>query len=787
MKLGLSLSLAALRAVAGAPGSETGPFYPAVPAVDLAAGAGSLRLPEGNNAPEATALPTYKGALFQTDTGFSLPASSTPHATFAIVRLPRDKRYVNANFGILGVPGTGGGWRLRYGGDANGIVAERGRFRHYQRSTSGGTVDIQSAPWTEDAALVVAGCDAAGLWSVDWYSLLDGTRVPGPASAVATAAVFPAGSEFAIGANANGTAYADNGVTNRYQWPGEIGAVGVVARAVSVAEWQGIALGADIAATLGGASLRYLRQFDGTPASLTRPAAATADTSVPAQPWGGGTGVPAATLAPGSTLRRQSATAWLRMAEVSAGHVYGLAAGQTERAVPFAGTAGGLTGMVQVRVFEAATGRVVRDWTDVGPIAGGAWSGSVTLPRAEGWWFAQARAGAVLFERRAEFATGWKLVLLGQSQMQIAFGGSGLVPLAAPMTASWATNDFGYLQMARIGMNFVSDGRAAFLNQWRAFDPATPVMLIDEAVNGTGMDQIINSASAEGEINTRNMAQLTRKLAAYGADVSAVIHNWGTNNMALAPAAFQNLLEALFFGTGPAAGDRSLAAELAAGWVPVISPLTRHVGTPVYTGNADTARAAAVAWANANGVTVGPPLSDLRIENGGGPHQTGATVTGIARMMARLAVAAARALGLDPSRNPHFTGATLGGGGTVITVSVALPNGGTLYSPAPAALRSFEVDAGGTGSWTATGFTAALAGNSAVLTKTSGSWPAGTRVRYLSNGEGRADGDGAAEDAILAGALYETWAADTLTGHGLPVLGSLSGGRWVPDWQATCA
>jgi hypothetical protein len=312
-------------------------------------------------------------------------------------------------------------------------------------------------------------------------------------------------------------------------------------------------------------------------------------------------------------------------------------------------------------------------------------------------------------------------------------------------------------------------------------------MLMDEAINGTGMDQIINSAAPEGQVNTRNMAQLTRKLAAVGNDVTAVLHQWGTNNMSLPDADFQNLLTALFYGTGPAAGDRSLAAELAPGWVPVISPLTRHTGAALYQGNAQSARRSGVAWANARNLTVGPPVSDLRIENAGGPHQTGGTPTGALSIMARHAVAAARALGLDTSQNPHFGTAALGGGGATITVQTVRPNGGTLYSPAPAALRSFEVDAGGTGTWSGSGFTAAIAGDTVVLTKASGSWPAGTRVRHLSGGANRANGDGAAEDAIIAGMLYETWAGDVVLSRGLPVIGSLSGGKWVPDWEVVCA
>lgn len=143
-----------------------------------------------------------------------------------------------------------------------------------------------------------------------------------------------------------------------------------------------------------------------------------------------------------------------------------------------------------------------------------------------------------------------------------------------------------------------------------------------------------------------------------------------------------------------------------------------------------------------------------------------------------MAVAAARALGLDTSQNPYFTGATFGVDQSQIVISVALPNGGTLTSPAPGAIRNFTV--GGV----STGFTGAIVGNAVVLTKDSGTWNAGVQVRHVNGGENRADGDVAAEAAIIDGMLYETWAPDAV-GVGLPVSGRMDGGIWVPTFAVT--
>lgn len=793
-------------ATATATSAATAPVAVAEP-VDLLAGTASLRFPEGNNTADGSVLPalnTYKGALIQATAGATLPASTTPHATYAILRLPKEQRYWNCTFGILGNSGSSGRtWRLRVGGQGAPLSGTtRNVFNLYQRSSSGGTANVNSAVWDEDACLVVAGVDAAGAFYIDWYSLIDGTLHAGARSVVATNSVTLLNNLFSVGANGIATAFANNGAggtSGTVNWPGEIAAVGVVQRDVSTADWQAIALGADITTVLGAANMTYARAFDGTAASFG-PVAGTADTQAALAPVAGGAGIPPSTLVPGSTLRRQSAAQWLLMDQVAPGHVYGLTVGQAGRAVPFAGTAGGLAGTVEVRVFRADTGAIVQDWAAVGAISGGVWAGTLTLPRSSGWLFAQARAAAapaVIFDRRMEFAVGWKFVLIGQSQMSISFGGpASLVPLGTPMSATWVGNDPSpspsHVQVARIGMGMADfsaaettmrAGTNAFVNQFRVFDPDTPIMLIDEAVNGSGMTQIIDSASPENSVNGRNMNQLTRKLAVVGNDVSAVVHNWYTSDAGAGYAGFQERLDALFYGTGPQAADRNLTAELAPGWVPVMSPGTRDSRSAAH----NRVIEAAVAWANARDVTVGPVIADLRIEDAGGPHETAQMRMGSALMMQRMAIAAARAMGLDPSRNPYFTTAALTDGGATITIQTVRPNGGSLYSPTPNALRYFDVSTDGGATFSFTGFSAAILGNTVVLTKASGTWAAGTVVAHDLNGPPRDNGDGPAEDAIVNGMLYETWAGDVIQSppRGLPFAGTLSGGKWVAGWQVT--
>jgi hypothetical protein len=141
----------------------------------------------------------------------------------------------------------------------------------------------------------------------------------------------------------------------------------------------------------------------------------------------------------------------------------------------------------------------------------------------------------------------------------------------------------------------------------------------------------------------------------------------------------------------------------------------------------------------------------------------------------------ARAVGLDSSQNPYFDKASLSSDGTTITVTGVLPNGGSLYSPAPMNLRNFIVaDANAVNPLE--GFSAQLVGNTVVLTKNSGTWTPGTRVRYLANGENNLSDDHDLERALIDGMVYETWSPDIL-GKGLPVTGMHADGAWVPEFD----
>lgn len=806
------------------PGAD--PFYPDVADVNLMVDGSALKFPEGNFGSGNTdsGLKIYKGALAQTNTNIPGALASSAHqAVFAIVRLPKDKQPSPNSFGVFGNSGTGGSRTYVYfAGGTSGNGAFKGRFVAEQSGASG-VARPTSALWTEDTALVVLKCDAANQWMIDWYSLATGTKFAGTAvSATTTASSGLSGSSFGIGANIMSvTSFSTNTVASGLMyWPGEMEAFGMVRANISDASWTAIAQGADIITTLGAANVPYLKTWDAATATLKKPASASSDTSPDPVPLTAGAdpvAVPASRLLPGSTIRRQSQATYFTIDLLSEGWVYGLNVGQTKRLVPFAGTAAGYTGNVEVRVYDSITGDVVRDWTVAGAISAGVWSGNIELPKGNGWWFAEARVASsptVKAYRRTEFSVGWKFLCVGQSQMQIALGtvaqvNASVIANTHPQSYSYVsggTLPSTYLRrMSRVGTSATQTvygplyGLHWFANQFRMFDPSTPFMVIDEAMNGTGMRDLYNDNSP----TLRTWANFQDKIDAYGSDVTAVVHNWassdgnatsvtGTTNT----TQYKERMDALFFGTGAAAGAHNLRGTLPDA-VFSISPTTRRAGNSITLGQLDSssydqltrARTQCVEWAHANSAPVGPPVSDFRIENTGGPHQQSG-MSGSGTFCSRMAITFARALGLDASTNPYFTTAAFNGGRTTITVSVALTNGGTLYSPAPTAVRSFEVQDGGTGGWVATGFTAAVVSNTVVLTKDSGAWLVGTKARYISGLENRVSTstDSTLEDTIIAGALYETWNKDVVKPGGvaaIPLLGSLVAGDWYPDWSVT--
>lgn len=790
--------------------------------VDPLGAGGSLRLPEGNNgwAARRPGLAAWKGALVQPREGLDLPGGDTPQASFAIVRLAQDKRYGGSyGAGIFGTPGKGPGtWRMSYGYESLPPVFHPGRFAFGQRGAQGDIAELVSDRWTEDEALVVAWTAGDGRWQLDWYSLADGRRHEGaPVTAQVSAA--PGRGQFNIGQTGTIADYAANGdngdgAARRLPWPGEIAALGHVSGlAPAPAAWQAIALGAPILGTIPAARLDFLREFDGTPATFGPPAAATADATRPARPLGSAAaGVPPATILPGTTFRRQSPEAWALIRMPSAGMVYGLMKGETAREVPFQGLS---SGPVELRVFEAETGRIVQDWTPMAGYADGRWQGSLTLPEStSGWLQADVRlrdAPEIVGHWRDEFGVGWKFQLVGQSNVDTAMkAGRVGVAMDWPMGASFVEAvirgrretdgaSARYMSMRRIGMADNSDGQIMFVNQIRKYRPRTPVMIYHDAVNGTPMRGFMRGDYTKAPRGDRHYTDMTDKYAAYGRDVSAQVFQWGLSD-SINVTSIRDLMQAWIYGTGREAvkglyaplrdlpgAQFALVVMDRGGW-------SSDRGVENVASRLDYVQAQ---MRRDPRLAISPPVSDYRTATDDqAAHASPDHLEGGARWAGRAAIGAARALGWDRSQNPYYANARLSPDRQAILIDAVAANGGRISAPDPEHLRGWYVKERGAQDWATVaqgGFTARLAGNVVELRRSTGAWPAGTEVWRRPPGEDRRKGEGEKEDAFQAGAIYESYDLDAMNGlvdghaggTGLPVLGMMDRGIWRPSFRAT--
>ncbi|SHE79929.1 hypothetical protein SAMN05444339_10296 [Loktanella atrilutea] len=772
-------------------------FPPLEPPVDMAAATTSMRMPRANNV--LASETDERQSLLQQSFANNMFVSGTGNekAFFAIVRLPKEQRAFSRTIQLVDVLTDSSRFlNIQYYGEAAGSGTTRGRFG--AKSGGGSPATIYSQPWTEDSALLVYRRAASGNMVLDWYSLIDGTKYAG-AEGGNYQAVNSASTAQTWGVGGVRAPVAGDGLN----WPGDISAIGYVdsttaaGDALNDAAWSDIAKGKPLSAALPIASTLWVREFTGTTAGLAKPAWATGDVSVPMTVSG------AAPLKPGGDFRKQGLTDFMVLNPSSPvdGDVWSILNGAT---VTLSGTCSGRTGNAEVRMLNP-DGTTSLDWTVISPISGGAFSGTVAVPASTAGWVAlQIRSSnqpTKITNFRDKVGAGLNVVELGQSQRQRMLASVGL-DLSFPQknTASYVTTDLVSgpnttpMQQNLLTRATASDGTRALVNQIRAFWPSLPIRIIDGAVNGTGPIQLMQDSNA-----ARSWAELQTKIDRVGGKLDAIVMNWATTEWRAVSNGIGEgdvVFEALMLGSGPAwdalvaanggtAGLHSFGSYVAAGAKVILEPATRY-SSPLINGDVHSpTRLNQINMANTKGWTVGPPISDFAIQAFGtdlnGPHQDAAK-QGNRRMGARSAIGIARAFGRDSSTNPYFTTVVRSGG--TLTVSVALPNGGTLSSPAPTALRNWQVDDGGSGTFVSTGFTAAISGNTVILTKTSGSWAAGTKVKYLANGEPRADSDGAAEDAIVAGMLYETWGPSTLE-VGLPVMGSLSGGKWVSFYEAT--
>lgn len=151
----------------------------------------------------------------------------------------------------------------------------------------------------------------------------------------------------------------------------------------------------------------------------------------------------------------------------------------------------------------------------------------------------------------------------------------------------------------------------------------------------------------------------------------------------------------------------------------------------------------------------GPEIAVHSMEQGAASsitHQDTTRLTGLYPFSRKVADAYAIGLGLLTWQRPVLASAALTGGGASIVVTISGKAGDSLdtegnchaaiYGDTPVTVigqtvSGFEVQDGGSGAWTRDGFTATITGATQItLAKTSGTWAAGTKVRFNPGGPG---------------------------------------------------
>lgn len=482
-------------------------------------------------------------------------------------------------------------------------------------------------------------------------------------------------------------------------------------------------------------------------------------------------------------------TDWLAIDPIEDGRVFPIYVGDATGSVGVSGkAASGLNGeTVEVRIYNAADGEVVKDWASVGTITSGAWSGTVACGKTTGWAHMEARiasAPTLIARELRRFGVGHTLMMLGQSQMNIAQHGGTAVTTTGSGAISKTTGN-GPVRVG--GTRVLTDGPALASLHLGAISE-TPITFVTAAQNGTSLSWLLDDSLTAPTY--RDWSPQIPNAETFTGGVTCTVWNWGTNMLGdgAEPTGFAgNVMDPMWNGTAPV--DVSFTVDhylndgtFDAKMVLAVSDLFRAADSATgpfdvdQEGSYSRARDQMRVWAEAEGarVSAGPCASTIKIEDAGGPHQDTTVAYGAGWSFWWLMLAALRAVGEDTRTDPTVAGVTASG--DTITVTFNLPNGGTLQTAwatagvTPAVgenvVQGFEVNEGG--GWTRSGFSADIVGSTVELVRDSGTWAAGTQVRY-GHGGPVAYGASLEDEALALGLLHESGPGTGIAALGLGV------------------
>lgn len=774
----------------------------------------SLKMPDGNMTATVTGAPAYLAdAANWAGSGQAIFASSA--GAFAImVDIPWEQILMSSSqyMGIFGNTSNTGTNTLIMGLQAVRGVNDQDPFNLVFRVRDGignnllATLAVTKA---QRRLLCVIRYEAGALQFEVYH---EGTRIAVNAPVMGTFVGTQLRSQLLYGAMGSGTVDAFFSNASTFGFIGSIAYFGYNNTGLTQANCQNMSLGVDPLTEVAASGWRmYRRLTDVGTTSLTKIAAATTDATAPlvvynarSLAWRKGSDIVPARIGAN----------YIHHNTIRDGRVFSRILGQITGRVFLSGIASGVTGLMEARSFDE-NGAVKQDWTTIigSTIAAGVFSGYMDAPANNGFGHFDIRPAStpsMVSRIRARTGVGMIIGVMGQSQnardwqYPVAGASDGSIgALATIDVPSRGATTYGLISTVVSGERIYSGSLIEVANMILSYT-TEPVMLMNLSNPGQSTFNLQDDSNTAWNWSEME-ALLTQAWGPFAERRGGVlVLDWLTSfansvNQA-GNGIIGNNIQPLLDGTFPAGATTYTVNHylrdgltFPASMVYSVTPPSRNTDTalgPVdFSGNTPSplnhgkGRAQWLTYAASQGMSVGPWTDDLDMGSdggagGGGPHQNVLRFEGNPRHLIRKTIAGLWAMGVTTKTNPSLGGAVRGGGGSVFTISANLPNGGTLQTAwgfkviaVPAgetSVQGFEVQNGGVGAWTRSGFTTSISGGNVVLTKTTGAWAAATNIRYNANGP-LDYGTATAALFLFNGALYESGIEEA--GLGLPLAG----------------
>jgi hypothetical protein len=673
-------------------------------------------------------------------------------------------------------------------------AANAGKFKLILRDNSSNDWTVYSSVWPtswSNNVMIIARRSSNNL-SLDLVDVATGTYLSGPSSSLPTGfeGIKLITNSLGIGAfrEANFPQDAENGLfTNGVGYArGSCGGVVMIEEAGTQAEWQSFANGADPLTQWPGNVRAFWPLTDGAGnldlgvyTNLASPTAFTADL------------VQAGTVYPGSTIRGQSETSYVRAVNVTdpciVGTHYATGVGELPLDLKVEGMTPG--DPVEIRVVRKSDGLVIKDWHSVGTtVANGTFSVTLSL-ETSGTYSLEIRISGVTGYVNQDVVVAPVHLMNGQSQCQYSFArdinevdnlasqtraltfDAGVGERTYFMSLNQISTSGGYVRLPATyyapTYKTLTDGIISAANRLAEGYPADqPIVIVDVSVAGTTIADMLANGGSPDDRDMSDIYAITAQLNGRDSQDRAIVTTWNqmwhsSGSVELYAQAFMPpLLDGTTTAQVPTVDDYPKSG-IASGVVPgfdfiayepnriissgAVSPTNEDVRTEHLTRKNLRDEEGNYAY------TLGAPLDVHRLSGDifTHPEDTGAEAEfGAALTADAIAASVLRTMGLGGYQGP-VAPSTATIVGNVMTISFTGPAGFALGTINSGTVSGFEVNND------RTGFTPAIVGQTVELTKSSGNWTPGDLVELKPGGPGQYGGS-ISEADFVAGGLINT-------------------------------